>query len=349
MARRYTPFNGPGGESFTTDAERMQFADAARQAAMQTLRGGQPQEADPQAGYQYNPAEFNDWQNRQREVRENQQAILGTAGDQDRQTILAGDVGKNYRTDATMKPSLMGAEDDRSLMNEGKGVRDLRNQTKEDLMRQWGNMGAASALGGKMSPEEMDQQFLAMQFINEQPMSNPADKQRARADADRARMSQLAASLIGANNPQGREMGAKLFAQDPMFANMGIDPTQLSAALAPRDASRNPDIMGRASVAGPVNRGVQNFVDTAESDPVAASQQINDAIAQAEQAAIQGGGDPEEAKAEILNRLDALVPKRSKASMIIRDILSAFIPGGSMMIDSGYGTNQARKQVGLDR
>ncbi len=170
MATRYTPFNGRGGESFTTDAERLQFADAQRQAAMQTLRGAAPQVDPAAAGPQaYDPAAYQDWRNRLIDTREQKQRLMQEGGNQDRQTIAASDVGMNYRADAQMKPSLMGAEDERQQLNEGKPLRDLVQQKVLE-----GAQGGA----GTMSPDQLDQLALLGSIANKQPLPNLRSQRR---------------------------------------------------------------------------------------------------------------------------------------------------------------------------
>jgi hypothetical protein len=165
MARRYTPFNGPGGEE-TNEGGGVDYASMAAMDALR--RRAQPQEAQPMQAQGPDWATENALRNRGINARENDIARLTAAGEQERMGITTADVGKNYRTDATMRPSLMGAEDERSQMNEGKPIRDLMSQR---LLQ--GFQG-----GTTMSDQEMDQMALLGAIANKQQMPNLRGQRR---------------------------------------------------------------------------------------------------------------------------------------------------------------------------
>jgi hypothetical protein len=167
MARRYTPFTGPNGEPIDEGGG----GDYGNQAALEVLRRAaqQPQGAAPMGAPGPDFATENALRNRTINAREQQERLLQTAGDQERQAILTADTGKNYRTDAQMRPSLMGAEDERAQMNEGKPLRDLMSARV---------LAGFQDGAGAMSDAQMDQMALLGAIANKQPMPNTRGMRR---------------------------------------------------------------------------------------------------------------------------------------------------------------------------
>lgn len=338
MARKYTPFNGPGGESFTTDAERMDAASAHQQAAIEAMRrAGQPQEAAPQAqGYQYNPAEFNDWQNRQREMTENKQRLLGTAGDQDRQTIQTGDVGQNYRMETQMKPSLMGQTRADSQYAEGKPLRDFKTQYAMKALQglDSGDM-VGDAVGGQPSSQNrLGEQIVRSMFgVGEDPdiAYNRATKQRI-TEA----MTNKGFEMASSPDPRIRNQGAAILKQQGVnFPQGGIvgaggDPQQTAQYLtSPQTQVKMKQLLAV------IQRGMGSM------RPEIAGQDIQTAIQEMAAEAAQMGADPKEVSAMLLQKVEEQIPETSIWTDPIRTTLGL---GGALFDTS---ENALRKSLGF--
>lgn len=183
MARRYSVFN-PEGEDIVTDSERMgaaTSAGAASRAAAAELAArlaqqqgaGQPVMAAPESAPGQDFRDFSNWKNRLVTQREQQERLMQTGGDISRQEIAARDVGQNYRTDRATQAGIMGAEDQRSAFNEGKGVRDFKSQMQMDLLK---NLST----GGQVSPDQFDQMALMGSILNGQPVPDFSGRSQQR-------------------------------------------------------------------------------------------------------------------------------------------------------------------------
>ena len=282
MARKYTPFNGPGGESFTTDAERMQFADAGRQAAMDALRGGQqPQEAAPMQQY----LSENDLRNRTINAREQQERLLQTAGEQERMGVTAADVGKNYRTDVQHKAGIMGAEDQRSQYEEGKPLRDLMSERV---------LSGFQSGAGTMSDAQMDQMALLGAIANKQQMPNLRGQRRQdelaeleiedykrkgaleriqqMADAGDMAGAQALAATAGVAVPK-QKFGNPMGELDELRGQTGAFATKDAAAF-----GWDPDQQDVARLDAKANRAVELLVRDYRMPPDEAKRIVNQAI-----------------------------------------------------------------------
>ena len=283
MARKYTPFNGPGGESFTTDAERMDAASAHQQAAIEAMRRGQQPQGMGEPVMFGGPSE-NDLRNRTINAREQQQHLLASAGEQERLGIQAADVGKNYRADAQMRPSLMGAEDSRAEYQEGKPLRDLMS---ERVLQ--GFQG-----GSPMNDQQMDQMALLGAIANKQQMPNLRGQRRQdelaglqiedyKRKGALERIQQLAdaGDMAGAN---ALAATAGVAVPKQKFGDPNMELSELKAqtqAFGAKDAATfgwDPDQQDVARLDAKANRAIELLVRDYRMPPEEARRIVNQAI-----------------------------------------------------------------------
>ncbi len=347
MARRYTPFNGAGGESFTTDAERMQFADAQRQASIDALRQAQqPQQAMqpqimgvPVAQSGTGGGDFNDWNNRLRASGEEQQRLMQAGGDQDRLTIQAGDVGKNYRADAQMKPSLMGAEDARAQYTEGKPLRDFKTQYAMEALKGLapGDMVGGAVGGGAdgrpgMNPKLQEQ--IVRGIFNVGP--DPEDQYNLKAkqqlqEALRSKGFEMASSP----DPRMRAQGAAI------LKSQGVQLPGGGLVGPGGDPQRTQEFLAQPQT----NVKIQQLLATAQRGmgsmrPEIAAQDIQTAMQEIASLAQQYGADPEQVKAMVMQKVEQSIPETNFWNNPIRTTLGL---GGALFDTS---ENDLRKNLG---
>jgi len=295
----------------------------------------QPQEPDW--------ATENALRNRSINDREQKERLLMTAGDQERQGIAAADVGMNYRADAQMRPSLMGAEDSRAKFQEGKPLRDFKQDYAMKALQGLdpGDMigdsvgGQPGGIPGRqgMNPRLQEQIVRGLFNVGEDPdeMYNREAKQQL-SQSLRAK----AFEMVSSPDPRVRNQGAAILKAEGVqlpaggLVGPGGDPQRTAQYMgSPQAKIKLQQLLSRA----------KSGMDSMR--PEIAAQDIQSGIQEIAAEAAQFGADPEEVKALLLSQVEQAIPETSMWTDPIRTTLGL---GGALFDTS---ENALRKGLGF--